>query len=214
VIRNLRSKHKLDASFSPFTCLATCNAINAAKNSSAVGPDGLMAIHLKHIGPRAIAYLTALFNLSVGRADLPHIWKAAIIVPIQKPSKPANLGPSYQPISLLSPAVKVLERFLPLVTAALPKSNTQHGFAPDHFCTTALLPIATRLQLASTTGRLLDVQLCVRSTSARHLTASITHCCWCKFLPWTFTATSLDGCLLTSGVALPVVRTAPHSPLK
>jgi hypothetical protein len=99
-----------------------------------------MAIHLKHIGPRAIACHTALFNLSVSKADLPTIWKAAIIVPIQKPGKPADLGPSYQPISLLSPAVKVLEcLLLPIVTTGLPKSNTQHGFTPNHSCTIAFM---------------------------------------------------------------------------
>jgi hypothetical protein len=141
VIRNLQKKHQLDSGFQPFTCLATCDAINASKSFSAVGPDGLTAIHLKHIGPHAITYLTALFNLSVSKADLPTIWKDACIFPIQKPGKPTDLGPSYRPISLLSPAVKVL----PIVTAALPKSNTQHGFAPDHSCTTTLLPIATKV---------------------------------------------------------------------
>jgi hypothetical protein len=89
--------------FQPFTCLATRDAINAAKSSFAVGPDGVMAIHLKDIGPRAIAYLTALFNFLVNKANLSTIWKATIIVPIQKPGKPADLGPSYRPISLLSP---------------------------------------------------------------------------------------------------------------
>jgi hypothetical protein len=60
IMRSLRAKHKLDSNFRPFTLLATCDAINASKNSSATGPDGLTAIHLKHIGPRVIAYLTEL----------------------------------------------------------------------------------------------------------------------------------------------------------
>jgi hypothetical protein len=103
---------------------------------------------LKHIGPRAINFLTTLFNISVSKAELPAIWKAAVIVPIQKPGKPADLGPSCRPISLLSPAVKVLERLLlPIITDALPKSNTQHGFAANHSCTTALLPIATKVAI-------------------------------------------------------------------
>jgi hypothetical protein len=145
---SLRAKHKLDSSFRPFTPLATRNAINASKNSSATGPDGLMAIHLKHIGPRTIAYLTELFNLSVCSANFPSIWKAAIVVPVLKPGKPANEGGSYSPISLLSPAVKVLQRLLlPLISAALPKDKTQHGFAAMHSCTTALLPIVTRVAI-------------------------------------------------------------------
>jgi hypothetical protein len=124
------------------------DAINAAKSSSATGPDGLTLIHLKHLGPRGVGYLTCLYNLSVGNADLPAIWKAAIIVPILKPGKPANLGSSYRPISLLCPAAKVLERLiLPFVTRDLPKSDTQHGFSPLHSCTSALLPIATRVAI-------------------------------------------------------------------
>jgi hypothetical protein len=88
VLRKLRSKYKLDKTFAPFTPFATCDAINEAKNTSATGPDGLTAIHLKHIGPRCIAYLTELFNLSVGNANLPALWKAVVIVLVLKPGKP------------------------------------------------------------------------------------------------------------------------------
>jgi hypothetical protein len=148
VRRSLLARHKLDSNFTPFLPLATRDAINAAKNSTATGPDGLTAIHLKHLGPRGIIYLTSLFNLSVGGADLPAMWKAAIVVPILKPGKPADVGSSYRPISLLCPAAKVLERLLlPLISEALPKSETQHGFAPQHSCTTALLPIVTGIAI-------------------------------------------------------------------
>ena len=53
-------------------------------------------------------YLTDLFNLSVNCANIPVIWKQAIVVPILKPGKPAEQGNSYRPISLLSPVVKIL----------------------------------------------------------------------------------------------------------
>jgi hypothetical protein len=143
-MRKLRVKHKLDSSFKPFTTLATRDDIMAAKSSSATGPDGFTSIHLKHLGPRAIDYITKLFNLSVGGAVLPAIWKAAVIVPILKPGKPADQGSSYRPVSLLSPVAKVLERLLlPEIVAAFPKSKFQHGYAPLHLCTTALLPIVT-----------------------------------------------------------------------
>jgi hypothetical protein len=118
----------------------------AAKSLSTTGPDGLTSIHLKHLGPWAIAYLTKLYNLSVNNADLPAIWKAAVIVPILKPGKPANVGSSYRPIFLLSPIAKVLERLLlPDVVAALPKDASKYGYAPLHSCTLAFLPIATRV---------------------------------------------------------------------
>jgi hypothetical protein len=124
------------------------DAINASKISSVTGPDGLTSIHLKHLGHQSVEFFTNLFNLSVGNADLPAMWKAALIVRVLKPGKPANVGSSYRPISLLCPAAKVLERlFLPSVTAYLPKSVSQHGFSPLHSCTSALLPIATRVAI-------------------------------------------------------------------
>jgi hypothetical protein len=145
-MRKLRVKHRLDSSFKPFTTLATRDAIMAAKNLSATGPDGLTSIHLKHLGPRAMDYMTKLFNLSASGAVFPAIWKAAVIVPIFKPGKPADQASSYRPVSLLSPVAKVLERLLlPEIVAGLPKSKFQHGYAPLHSCTTALLPIVTRV---------------------------------------------------------------------
>jgi hypothetical protein len=102
-LRNLRHKHPIDKSFAPFLPINTLEAINVAKISFATGPDGLTSIHLKHLGPRGVQYLTNLFNLSVGNADLPAIWKAAVIMPVLKPGKPASAGSSYRPIFLLSP---------------------------------------------------------------------------------------------------------------
>jgi hypothetical protein len=58
VLRNLRARHKLDTNFKPFLAANTLDTINAAKSSSATGPDGLAAIHLKHLGPKCFEYLT------------------------------------------------------------------------------------------------------------------------------------------------------------
>jgi hypothetical protein len=136
ILRKLWANHKIDPNFKPFSAADTFKAINASKSSSANGPDGLTSIHLKYLGH----YLTALYNLSICKADLPAIWKAAVIVPVLKPS--------YRPIFLLSPAVKVLEHLLlPDVVAALPKSSAQHGFAPAHSCVTALLPIIKKVAI-------------------------------------------------------------------
>jgi hypothetical protein len=101
VLRRLRAVHKLDRSITPFTVRNVDEAIRASKNSSAVGPDGLTAIHLKHLGHFALTYLTELFNLSIRHADIPAMWKAAIIVPILKPDKSADQNLSYRPILLL-----------------------------------------------------------------------------------------------------------------
>jgi hypothetical protein len=138
----------IDKDFAPFTTGNTLDRINSAKSSTAVGPDCLTVIHLNLLGHRGLEYLTNLFNLSVSCADLPAMWKAAVIVPVLKPGKPANAGNSYRPIFLLCPAAKVLERLLlPGIVAALPKSETKHGFAPLHSCVTALLPIATQVAI-------------------------------------------------------------------
>jgi hypothetical protein len=69
-----------------------------------------------------------------------------VIVPILKVGKTAMDSTSYRPISLLSPCVKIMERLLlPDVMAALPKHPFQDGFAQDHSCITALIPLVTSI---------------------------------------------------------------------
>ena len=87
VKRNLKSTHPLDPNFTPFTPVDVADAIKRAKNSTAVGPDGISILHLKHMGPNALDYLTSLFNISVSAADIPSIWKSALILPVLKPGK-------------------------------------------------------------------------------------------------------------------------------
>jgi hypothetical protein len=50
VKRVLRANHKIDTSYTLITSADTRKAIDASKCSSAVGPDGITAVHLKHIG--------------------------------------------------------------------------------------------------------------------------------------------------------------------
>jgi hypothetical protein len=91
VLRQLRKKHKLDTSLSPFTTSDVQRIIRQSKKSSVVSPDGLTAIHFKHLGPQGIIYLTKICTLSIQNA----VWKSAIIVPILKPGKPVELSSSY-----------------------------------------------------------------------------------------------------------------------
>ena len=90
-----------------FTTDLVSKAIKSCSNSKAFGPDKLSIFHLKHLGPRAMEYITALFNDSVSSCRIPMIWKSSIIIPIPKPGKDSSLGASYRPISLLCPAAKV-----------------------------------------------------------------------------------------------------------
>ena len=69
-------------------------AIKSCRNSKAFGPDKLSIFHLKHLGPRAIEYITTLFNLSATTCRIPAIWKSSLIIPIPKPGKELLSGQS------------------------------------------------------------------------------------------------------------------------
>ncbi|KAF2350571.1 Reverse transcriptase domain [Trinorchestia longiramus] len=143
IFRSIHKLHPLDQSFPPFTANQTREAIKKSSTSTAAGPDNLTILHFRHLGPSGISYLTNTFNLSLSYATIPSIWKTAIIITIPKPGKLPSLSSSYRPISLFCPAVKVLERWLLLhLMAAIPLSDSQHGFRPLHSTTSALLPLS------------------------------------------------------------------------
>ena len=116
-----------------FTTDLVMKAIKSCRNSKAFGPDKLSIFHFKHLGPRAIEYITALFNLSATTCRIPAIWKSSLIIPIPKPGKDTSQGTSYRPISLICPAAKVLESlFLPSINKYLIPAQDQHGFRREH----------------------------------------------------------------------------------
>ena len=93
-----------------------------------------------------LQYLCRLFKLSYRHADIPPIWKQAIVIPLPKPAKPRDQGGSYRPISLLCPASKVLERLLyAKIAPYINLSDSQHGFRPGHSTTTALHPLVNQI---------------------------------------------------------------------
>ena len=131
-----------------FTTDLVRRAIKSCRNSKAFGPDKLSIFHLKNLGPRAIEYITALFNLSVTTCQIPAIWKSSLIIPIPKPGKDTSVGTSYRPTSLLCPAAKVLESLiLPTINKCLQPAPDQHGFRPDHSTTSALLQMTTYIAM-------------------------------------------------------------------
>ena len=95
-----------DTIFSP---QQTFEVIKKSKNSKAIGPDGMSPMMLKKLGPRAISYITEIFNDVLKTSITPPIWKTGRIIPLLKPGKPADEGKSYRPVSLLSPLAKTLE---------------------------------------------------------------------------------------------------------
>ena len=64
-----------------FTADLVRRSIKSCRNTKAFGPDKLSIFHLKHLRPRAIAYITALFNLSVTTCQIPAIWKSSSLQP-------------------------------------------------------------------------------------------------------------------------------------
>ena len=137
-------------------------AIKSRRNSKAFGPDKLSIFHLKNLGPRAIEYITALFNLSATTCQIPAIWKSSLIIPIPKPGKDISVGTSYRPISLLCPAAKALESLiLPTINKYLQHAPDQHGFRPDHSTTSALLQMTTYIAMGFNQRKPPDLTICV-----------------------------------------------------
>ena len=132
-------KNDLNASPQQFNAQQTIDAIKKAKASKALGPDGISTVHLKHIGPTGIQYLTDIFNISVKSGNIPSIWKTSVIIPLLKPNKPSDASTSFRPVSLLCPSIKIMERLiLPTMTEHLPVPDIQHGFRKHHSTVSAL----------------------------------------------------------------------------
>ena len=70
-----------------------------------------------------------MFKTALNKNIIPHTWKLAKIVPIQKPNKDTDKGTSYMPTSLLSVIAKTLEKsLLPYITVNIPNTPMQHGY--------------------------------------------------------------------------------------
>ena len=145
-----------------FTTDLVMKALKSCRNSKAFGPDKLSIFHLKHLGPRAIEYITTLFNLSATTCRIPAIWKSSLIIPIPKPGQDTSQGTSYRPISLICPAAKVLESlFLPSINKYLIPAQDQHGFRREHSTTSALLQLTTDVAVGFNQRKPPDRTVCV-----------------------------------------------------
>ena len=128
------------------TIAQTTKAIKSCKNSKALGPDGISPIMMKNLGPNGIKFLTSIYNQSVNKAIIPTIWKTGRIIPLLKPQKPSDQGPSFRPISLLSPPAKILESILlPEISASINFAPHQHGFRKGRSTTTALQTLSDKI---------------------------------------------------------------------
>ena len=58
------------------------------KASKDLGPGKIASIHLKHLGPSGLRYVTHLINLSYRSFSIPALWETTRIIPLLKPNKP------------------------------------------------------------------------------------------------------------------------------
>ena len=110
-------------------------AIKSCRNSKAFDPDKLSILHLKNLGPRAIEYITVLFNLYVTTCQIPAIWKSSSLYRslTKTPPKDLHIGPSVfsaQQRVLVNLILQTINKYL------LPVPD-QDGFRPEYSTTSA-----------------------------------------------------------------------------
>ena len=135
----------------------TLKAIKKSKNSKALGPDNISPVMLKNLGPHGINFLTSIFNNSINQAIIPMKWKTGRIIPLLKPGKSPSEGKSYRPVSLLSPAAKILESLiLPDLTESINFADHQHGFMKGRSTNTALHKLSEHVTTGLNKDRPID----------------------------------------------------------
>jgi len=67
---------------------------------------------IKELPYQAVCILLRFYNSIWAKGEIPKAWNHAIVLPFQKPDKPANDPSSYRPISLTSVLCKVMERMI------------------------------------------------------------------------------------------------------
>lgn len=118
--------------------------IKDIKSKKSVGPDAIPTIVLKKLPSSAHDFLANLINCILSIGYYPSSWKAAHVIPIPKPGKPANEAKNFRPISLLNGLSKILEKILHArileycnENDLLP--NSQFGFRSKHSTVHALI---------------------------------------------------------------------------
>uniref|UniRef100_A0A6M2DME9 Putative rna-directed dna polymerase from mobile element jockey n=1 Tax=Xenopsylla cheopis TaxID=163159 RepID=A0A6M2DME9_XENCH len=112
-------------------------SIRSSKAGKTPGPDRISNYILKMLPPKALRYITILFNSIIRIKYYPTQWKTARIILIPKPGKDPTQPSSYRPISLLPSISKIFEKIiLEKITSAskiqslIPKQ--QFGFRHKH----------------------------------------------------------------------------------
>lgn len=83
--------------------------IKSRNNKMSTGADAITNRMLKVLSPRALIFLTILFNQIINLGYYPANWRRGIVINVHKKGKPRNKFSSYRPIQLLSNLSKILE---------------------------------------------------------------------------------------------------------
>ena len=103
--------------------------ISALNNKKSPGYDKIDAHTIKLLPPKAVLFLTLIYNSMLRLQHFPSQWKCAEIIMIYKPNKPENLVSSYRPISLLPIFSKIFEK---LLLKRLKPYLQKYNIVPDH----------------------------------------------------------------------------------
>lgn len=146
-----------------FTIGKITAAINATKNSHAVGPDGFSAFFYKELRDEVAFPLLYIFKCSMQTGKLPACWKEARVIPVLKKGN-ASDPHNYRPISLTSVPCKIMERIirneiLIFLTKNEIISDDQFGFMPGRSTTLQLLDVVNDWTRSLDEGFPVDVVL-------------------------------------------------------
>ena len=148
------NKRKLIEMAETFTADIVTRAFKRCRNSKAFGPD---IFHLKNLGPRAIEYITALFNLSVNDPDYMEVFINYTVAWLRYLPKDLHID-----ISRFSAQQrKSWKLILPTINKYLLPSPDQHGFRREHSTTSALLQLTTDITMGFNQRKPPDRTVCV-----------------------------------------------------
>lgn len=148
---NLSGPHSTDAE-------EIRRVIKSIKSKKSVGPDAIPSIVLKKLPNSAHECLAKLINCILSIGYYPSSWKAAHVIPIRKPGKPANEAKSFRPISLLNGLSKIIEK---VIHARIVKycdqndllPNSQFGFRSKHSTVHALIRLLEEAMMGFNDGK-------------------------------------------------------------
>jgi hypothetical protein len=134
----------------PWTLEEVRTACKHIPLNTALGPDGMHPLFLRHAGPVATELLCRIFNAIHTIGYVPQSWRDADIVSLFK--KGARSDPSnYRPISLTSVMARMYERMIePRLRAIIEArlSRFQFGFRPGRSTLDAIAMLQQRIALA------------------------------------------------------------------